>query len=100
MPVNDYGIRLWDEAGTLIFDTSDYSGRYVGSLTFTGSAKGNYAVSGKPAESQLWIKVEYYNASPDQMAQAIVTIIAPATISYDLSHLPSGVVTVIHYGWR
>ncbi len=100
MAANDWGARLWDEAGTLVFDTSDYTGRYVNSLTFTGPAHANYAVVGKPADSQLWIKVEYYNATPDQMAQAIVTIIAPATISYDLSQLPAGVVTVIHYGWR
>ncbi|WHO37884.1 hypothetical protein PMI04_015085 [Sphingobium sp. AP49] len=100
MAVNDYGIRLWDEAGALVFDTSDYSGRYVDSLTFTGPAHANYIVSGKPAESQLWIKVEFYNATPVELAQAVVVIIAPATISYDLTQLPSGVVTVIHYGWR
>lgn len=99
MAANDWGVRLWDAGGTLVFDTSDYSGRYVGSLQFTGPADGVFNVADKPSESDLWIKVEYYNVAPDQFARAIV-IINGNQINYNLSNLDAACVTVIHYGFR
>lgn len=100
MAANDWGLRIWDEAGALVFDTTDYSGRYVGSLQFIGPADGVFTVPGKPAESELWIKVEYYNVAPDQFAQAIVVIINGNQINYNLSYLTAACVTVVHYGFR
>lgn len=100
MAANDWGIRLWDDAGTLLFDTTDYSGRYVDSLSFTGPAQGTFTVTGRPADSGLWIKVEYYNVTPDQFSRAIVVISGSDQIEYNLINLSAGCLTIIHYGWR
>ncbi len=32
MAATDYGIRLWNAAGQLVFDTTDYSGQWVGTI--------------------------------------------------------------------
>lgn len=100
MSGNDVGLVLWNEDDGVIFDTADFSGRYVGSLNFTGPANGVFTAAGKPSASDLWIKVEYYNVTPDQFAQAIVIIINGNQINYNLSNLSSLCQTVIHYGFR
>lgn len=100
MAANDWGARIWDAAGTLVFDTADYSGRYVDSITINGTGYGSVTVPDKPAASDLWIKTDFYNVSPDQIAQALVTITGPSSFSHDLQYVSPGCVTVIHYGWR
>lgn len=97
---DDWGIDIWGDDGSLWFASTDFSGRYVGTLNFTGPADGVFTVPDKPPESELYIVVNYFNVEPDQFAQAIVIIINGNQINYNLSNLAATAETSIDYGFR
>jgi len=39
------GLQVWNAAGSLIFDTSDYTFRYMGAFTFTNNPTSDVTVS-------------------------------------------------------
>ncbi|OAH36976.1 hypothetical protein AX777_18225 [Sphingobium yanoikuyae] len=101
MSVNDHGIRLWNEAGQIIFDTTDYSGQWVGTLTIngaTGYTPIRFAVPGVPDGSYVWAVPYYYNAEYWQY-EASVAAVTRTEFDYNIGRAPAGCVTMIHYGF-
>lgn len=39
------GLQVWDASGNIVFDTSDYTFRYMGSYTFTNNPTADVTVS-------------------------------------------------------
>ena len=65
MAATDYGIRLWNAAGQLVFDTTDYSGQWVGTIELVGTTGFDpirVIVPNVPDASWVWCNLYYFNA--------------------------------------
>ena len=94
------GLRIWNQAGAIVFDTTSLAGRYVGTLTLTGPAQGVFSVPGLQAGNEVWINVQFYNLPFLNIQDALVRLRDQIVIDYNTMNLPAGSVTDIHYGFK
>ena len=101
MAATDYGIRLWNAAGQLVFDTTDYSGQWVGTIEVVGTTGFDpirVIVPNVPDASWVWWYLYYFNAEfQDFEGRAVAD--ARTSFQYNVSRAPSGCTTLIHYGF-
>lgn len=101
MAANEYGMRLWDENGLLVFDTTDYTGQYVGSITITGApgyTPTTFTVPGVPDDSYVWVIPTYYNAEFQDYEGSALPV-NRTQFQYFVGRAPAGCITRIDYGF-
>jgi len=94
------GLRLWNPAGAVVFDTTSLAGRYAGTLTLTGPRQGSFVIPDLQPGNKVWLNVQFYNIPFLKMQDAIVRLTGANTIDYNTLNLPAGSITDIHYGFQ
>lgn len=93
------GLKMWSDAGAVIFDVDDYSMRLVGTLQLTRGMVGNFPIPAGDTGNEPWFTPQFYNASFSALADADI-FLQGSVIYYNCEYMRAGVVLFVDYGWK
>ena len=93
------GLKIWTDAGAILFDVDDYSLRLVGTLQLTRGMVGNFPLPGGDPFNEPWFNPQCYNASFSALAD-IALFLQGSVLYYNCEYMRAGVVLFVDYGWK